>query len=687
MKDVDQTVRDLFPSNQVNYILRTYLPTWNYDERIEEIIKFCHETDTKHVMLFSDAQTMVWNQLTLDKARHEAETMKKAQVRLAREGVRVGINSSYNQPMCRQDHRQELDYDHWATFQDGSCNFNLPCLLDPKLDVYLERFYTILAQVGADYIYIDDDHRYILQANGTWGCFCDLHLEKFSQITNTQWSREALSKALCDEPKIRRLWIEFLGERLVQIGGVIERAVHSVNPEIKVGMMVPCVHPLAMMGHNLKNVLNAFHPGPGKPLVRPCLGCYNDWNRKLIAPGLFYIEYIGHVLGDDIEYTAEIETGSKTRYAHSAKYMRYKIAQAILNRVNTQAITASTYVGDSPFLEPAYPEMLKNSRAFFERIHEHTPARGTRRGVQLMWDFDSAKTSERKIQSVDDLFWPAFPCHAILCNMGFPLTFDESPVKFLAGDIFSALPEDRTKDILSRNVIIDAFAVKNLCDMGLGGLIGCDQCVEPLSNYSAEFCSSKEFFGQYHGNYVPLAAGWGLKDDSIFKLELQDRASQLSQITNCNMEVVAPGIAIYENALGGKIALLPYGISPLNDNPTYLINYQHRQLFENIFNWMEPSLFPVFIESPADFTLQIWQGPRSLLVCITNLSFDETDAVTITVNNARISMENARYIDLNGEMQPLSVEKTGCNGEAISQWKINHHFGTISPLIIVSDLA
>ena len=683
MKDMNQTRKDLFPANQVNYILRTYLPTWNYEERIEEIIKFCHETDTRHVMLFTDAQHIVWNQLTLDKAVHEAQTMKKAQIRLAREGVRVGINSSYNQPMCRQDHRRELDYDYWATFQDGSCNFNLPCLLDPKLDIYLERFYTILAQVGADYIYVDDDHRYILQANnGTWGCFCDLHLGKFSQTTNTQWSREALSEALCNEPEIRRQWIEFLGERLVQIGCVIEHAIHSVNPDIKVGMMVPCVHALTTMGHNLKNVLSAFHPGQGKPLVRPCIGGYNDWNRRLIAPGLFYIEYIGHVLGDDIEYTTEIETGSKTRYAHSAKFMKYKIAQAILNRVNTQAITASTYVGDSPFIEPAYPEMLKNSRAFFEQIREHAPSRRTRKGVQLMWDFDSAKTSRRKIKSVDDLFWPAFPCHAILYNMGFPLTFDESPVKLLAGDIFSALPEERIKDILSQNVMIDAFAIKNLCDMGLGDLIGCDQCAEPPGDCNAEFCSSKEFFGRYHGNYVPLAAGWGLKDDSIFKLELRDGASQLSQITNCNMEVVAPGIAIYENSLGGKIALLPYGISPLNDNPTYLINYQHRQLFENIFNWMQPSLFPVFIESPTDFALQIWQGSRSSLVCITNLSLDETDTVTITVNSNRILMENARYIDSNGEMQPLSIEKTDRDG----LWKINYHFGTIDPLIVVSDL-
>jgi len=58
------TTKDLFEPNQVNYILRTYLPYWRHEERIEEMIRFCRETGTRQVMLFTDAQHMVRNQLS-----------------------------------------------------------------------------------------------------------------------------------------------------------------------------------------------------------------------------------------------------------------------------------------------------------------------------------------------------------------------------------------------------------------------------------------------------------------------------------------------------------------------------------------------------------------------------------------------------------------------------------------------
>ena len=39
-------MNDIFSPNQVNYILRLYLPHWDYERRIEEIVRFCRETDT-----------------------------------------------------------------------------------------------------------------------------------------------------------------------------------------------------------------------------------------------------------------------------------------------------------------------------------------------------------------------------------------------------------------------------------------------------------------------------------------------------------------------------------------------------------------------------------------------------------------------------------------------------------------
>jgi len=86
-----------------------------------------------------------------------------------------------------------------------------------------------------------------------------------------------------EDPGIRRLWIEFLGKRLVELGEVIADAVHKVNPDIEVGLMIPCIHPLTVMGHTITNVLEAFR-GRRRPLVRPPIGPYRDWNRRDIIP-------------------------------------------------------------------------------------------------------------------------------------------------------------------------------------------------------------------------------------------------------------------------------------------------------------------------------------------------------------------------------------------------------------------
>jgi len=286
-------MKTVFPENQVNYVLRMYLPRWNYEKIIADIIKFCKETGTEHVMLFTDAQHMVWNQLTIEEAREEAENISRAIADLGKHGIKVGINSSYNMLMSRFDHTEHNpQYKHWATLADGTCDKRTPCLLDPALKVYLDEFYRILAATNAEYIYIDDDHRYIFAGrNNTWGCMCDLHLAEFSKLTGKEWTRPELQKAILNDKTVQKQWIMFLKKPLEELAAVISNAVHSVNPEMTVGVMVPCLHCTTLYDYDLPKMARIFQP-EGKLLLRPCIGPYSDRDRQQIVPGLFYMETI-----------------------------------------------------------------------------------------------------------------------------------------------------------------------------------------------------------------------------------------------------------------------------------------------------------------------------------------------------------------------------------------------------------
>jgi hypothetical protein len=674
------TVR--FDPDRVNYILRTYLPTWNYEERIEEMVRFCQQTDTRHVMLFTDAQHMVWNQLTLDEARHEAANMARAKERLAREGIRLAINSSYNMSQSRWDHRKHNDYDYWATRVDGTCEYRTPCLLDPKLEDYLQQFYKILAEVGPDYIYIDDDHRYVLM-DETWGCFCDLHLQRFSEVSGADWNREALVAALKSDADVRAQWIDFLGARLVATGEIISEAVHQVDPDIEVGMMVPCIHPLPAMGHTITNVLEAFRP-VDKPVVRPCIGPYSDNDRRQIIPGLFYMEFTGHLLGDDAVYTPEIETTPFTRLSKSMTMVRFHITQALLNRMNNPAISLCGYVGDSPFFEPAYVDLLKNNRAYFEAVRGLAPKRGTRKGIQFIWDFASAKSSPHPIEDVNQLIWPSFVLHDFLGNLGFSYTYDESPVRFLAGDTAYALPETRITELLKAGLILDVDAAEALAERGFADLIGCRPDHEPVANFGSEECLDQEFFGQYAGTFIPLH---GSPLSCVGNLNPKPECRILSGIIDHDRKTIAPGVVLFENRLKGKIAVLPYRIRATDPSLRHLICYQHQTMFRRVVAWMDNGAIPAFVEAPTDFAVQCWDNGKRLTVCITNLSYDVADEITVAFNAGALAIDKALFVTRQGELSSLADQIEDLSTASETRWRIRHTFAIFDPLIIVINRA
>lgn len=674
-------MKNIFTPDRVNYILRTYLPAWNYATRIEEIVRFCKETGTRHVMLFTDAQHIAWNQLTLNEARLEAANIVHAKQRLAEEDIRVGINSSYNQMMSRWDHRKHNNYDYWATYADGTCEHRVPCLLDPILDDYLRNYYTILAEIGPDYIYVDDDHRYMLNGQkNTWGCFCELHLRKFGEVTGKAWTRESLNVALLNNPDIRTLWIEFLGTRLVEIAGIIRTTIHAVNPAIKAGMMVPCIHPLPTIGHTIENMVRAFSPD-GSPLVRPCIGPYNDHNRRQIIPGLFYLQFTTHLLGDNAEYTPEIETDPYTRFSKSMTTVRFHIVQGLLNRMNNPAISLCGYTGDSPFLESTYIDFLKNSRSYFNGVRKIAPAKGTGKGIQLIWDFDSAAKTPHAISSVSELYWPAFVLHDILGNTGFNCTYDESPIRFLAGDTAYALSEQRIAEILCSGLVLDATAARALAERGFADIIG----VAPgdkITGFGGEECVSEKYFGTYTGNYIPLLAA---PTDGIFNLNPAAGVKEISVIVDHDRTRIAPGIVLFENKSGGKIAVLPYKISSLDSNLRHFICYQRQYMFRRIFDWMSQEATPVFVEHPSDFAVQCWDDGKRLTCCLTNLSYDDADHIIIKLNGGVLFISDASFMTEDGNMAPLSLLAEDLSSSVETKWRIRKSCHIFTPFIIVIE--
>jgi hypothetical protein len=670
---------DIFSPETMNYILRLYLPYWRLEERLQEILDWCGQTGARHVMLFTDAQYLVWNQLSLPEIEREVASLQRAKAAFDDHGITLGINATYNMRVSRTEHPQHMDYTVWATYADGVCDYRSPCLLDPKLDRYLDHFFRRLASVEPAFIYVDDDHRYILQGErGTWGCLCDLHVRRFRQRMGEAWTREELLHALREEPAVRRAWRAFLGERLVELAHIMEQAVHVVSPHTKVGMMVPCVHTLPAMGHTLSNVLQALHPDASKPLVRPCIGGYQDWNRRDLFAGMFYMEYTRHVLGDQVEYTPEIESTPGTRLAKSMAVMRFEIAQGILNGMPNPAISAASYDGDSPFLEPDFAPMLRESRPYFDAIRMAAPVHGVRRGVQLRWEFDSPDAVPGMIDSVGDLDWPAFGAAQVLGHLSIPTTFAESPLCWMIGDSVRCLDADILQAMLSEGLLLDARAARALGEMGYAKAIGCDVGgTVPVAR--GERLTDAAMSGQYAQCLIPLRGNWV---DGVKSLQPHAGSRVISELVNDDLCAVATGVTLYENALGGRIAVLPYALHAHVESMPYLVRYHRREQLKHIFDWMCPDAFPVWLASPSDIGVQVWEEDRRLTVCLTNLSFDILDHVLLELPASAWRGDRGSCLTRTDGIRPLADIATCEKGD---RWRIRVTLLPFDPVILRLD--
>jgi hypothetical protein len=432
------------------------------------------------------------------------------------------------------------------------------------------------------------------------------------------------------------------------------------------------------MGHTITNVLESFKP-VNKPVIRPCIGPYSDNDRRQIIPGLFYLEFIGHTLGDHAAYTPEIETTPFTRMSKSMAVVGFHITQALLNRMNNPAISICGYVGDSPFLEPAYVDFLKNNRNYFEAVRRNAPERGTRKGVQFIWDFEAPKANPNTINHVCELEWPAFVLHETLGNCGFSSTYDESPIRFLAGDTAYSLPESRLLELLKAGLVLDAYAARALAERGFAEMIGCSP-ESGVSLFGAEECADREYFGKYAGNYIPLKE---VALTGVFHLRPAAGSRELSAIVNHDRKKIAAGVVMFENILGGKIAVLPYKIDAVASDLRHLTCYQRQFLFRALFQWMAPAALPVMVDAPSAMGVQCWEDSKQITACITNLSYDIADDITIRVHADHISAGNVSYIADSGEMLSLGGRVEDLSTPAETLWKIKMTLPIFKPFIII----
>ena len=181
------------------------------------------------------------------------------------------------------------------------------CFRDEQRQSELLEMYRIIAEEGFEYVMIDDDFRDAL-------CFCDRHLEAFKPFAKT--TRKELTASFNNkrpsaaEVKLKRQWLDFRRQGLVEFAGKIEKALHSINPSLRIGICISAKRLNDLSGRSLREWLELFDT-PAAPVFVRLAGEHYDDRSLGISRSVGWHQYYRELLPDDMEMMAEVT------YVHS----------------------------------------------------------------------------------------------------------------------------------------------------------------------------------------------------------------------------------------------------------------------------------------------------------------------------------------------------------------------------------
>jgi hypothetical protein len=156
---------------------------------------------------------------------------------------------------------------------------------------------------------------------------------------------------------------------------------------------------------------------------------------------------------------------------------------------------------------------------------------------------------------------------------------------------------------------------------------------------------------------------------------------------NHDLRRIFPGLVLFENRLGGRVATLPYSFHAIEQDISHLICYQRRHQLKSVFNWLNSKTFPVWLISPADIGVHLWKDDKRITICLSNLSFDCAEEISLEINIPSLVREKVNFIAENGEIVSLTnriVEESAGAGRRI--WRMKLELKPFSPAVLILEL-
>lgn len=607
--------------------------------------------------------------------QNHAATLTKRIAELAQDGIEAGINSGatigHGGIRGFAEAWHELRDLQWWTDADGSEAIGIACPIGAKFHSYLRLYFRSLAKTGARIIFIDDDMRPFDHgpAKSDLGCLCDVHLERFNREHNFSYDRqrlcEELTKPITAEPsKVQIAWQNQRKQSYLQMCELIRQAVDSVDPSIRLGLM-PVQNLCLPFGADFFNELLAVVSGPHRPLLRD-----HDFHGlpRMVHPGSAL--YVKSVVPARTEHMVEIENNGHNfhDFKRSPRQTRYAVLTSLATGIGGASINA---LADQPgFLdwEERLLDMFAENCEFFKTVAEICSKGTVQRGVPIRHF-----ACNRNVQALDysqgsvsaRLWDLSSRPEMVLTPLGIPYEFSDDAPALLIGSTPRFMGKRAVEKLLSRGAVLDVDAAQQITDMGLGDLLSV-KIAEPLCSYAGNMFNDPALCGPYAGRSVPLRRIY-----RIHRLEYDPRIYKeaTSIIRAHQAERIAAGVLVRCDGRS-RIAITPYPLRAFQDHPRdesgIIANSFHRYLLVKLFEWVQGSELPVWIDGPPHLAPYYLHRPAddAVILSLFNADPDEYyDFDVVLGSGQELSAKSISRVDDDGQITPCPDLQMRCEDD------------------------
>ncbi|MFC1526671.1 hypothetical protein ACFL6X_07675 [Candidatus Latescibacterota bacterium] len=646
------------------YALRRTLPTWSFDVNLRELVEQLPRYRVDEVIIKVDTEEFTHGQPPLAWVRRYQDNLFR--VREAMEGI--GVVYSLNPWITvghndrGRDGRKQIRGLQTTVGHDGSQCTCCACPLSDAWRGHVAKVWTLYAQTEPHVIWIEDDIRTFNHQPVRYGCFCPLHMKRFSQRAGRKVTRQELVAAILKPGKPHRWRREFLdmqAEVMADTVGFLAQTVHAASHSTCLGLMSSGPRQHCLEGRRWDDFSAAM--ADGQPLYsRPPMGNYSEASLR----GFYYshdsMKITRHCMPADTIEQTEVENFPFTQYSKSAVFTFLEMAISFAYGSHGVTMNLYDHAGTPMEAEPAFGAMLRAKKGYLNGLAARAQESGTIRGVQLLFEekeshsrrlergADGDRCRDRLGQSLrdsprgeySDLVADGAHMMQLLESHGIPTTYEQEKVVATCGQQVRSLADKQIEELLSSAILMDGPAAQVLTERGFGKLIGlrsveASRCIDELGGpYSAEEYFNRRFGGA-DGKYLTLTVpGLGGRP-SLCEARLARGAEVVSRLVDPDARRLPVSAYAFQNRLGGRVF-----VHLLDLDTAYGVAFNHTfraQMLQHAVRWLSRSRPALLARGDGVYPLALRRDLKDgrCLLGLFNLTLDPWSEVELELEARR----------------------------------------------------